>query len=521
MLLHNILVRASEENRRRIVARCSDETITYGELDVLSSKLCHCLLDKGVKVGDRVCIYLDKSINSLISIFGILKAGAVYVPLDPGSPSSRIITIINDSNPVAILSTSSKVKKIVDELSGSYTLILFDNGTDIKYINGTILQWNEVLKYNESYDAPKIIETDPAYILYTSGSTGTPKGVIISHRASFVFVEWACNEFRLLPGDIVSNHAPLHFDLSIFDIFATVMAGGMIILIPPEISLFPYNLASLVSKLKINVWYSVPSMLVKMVLYGKLEQLDFSNLRLVLFAGEVFPTKFLTKLMEIIPNALFYNLYGPTETNVCTYYQVDKSNVKDPLPIGKPCPYNRFLLKDSEEEGVENNQAHFEANVEKGELCIRGPNVMSGYWGRESKDKLVEGLYHTGDFVKKDVDGDLTYLSRIDGMVKTRGYRIELEEIESVLHNHPDISRGVVVPVPDLENTNLIHAFVVLSDTLHKEGKKLNEKVIKNFCSKYLPRYMVPTFVTFLSEMPETTNGKVNRVKLKELAMRK
>ena len=520
MLLHDILVNSANENKRRLVARCSDSTITYGELDDLSNRLCHCLIDKGIKVGDRVCIYLDKSINSLVSIFGILKAGAVYVPLDPGAPVNRIATIINDSSPFAILSVSSKALKIVDKLTVGCVLILCDNIGNVKYPNEVILQWNEVLKYNGSYHEPKVIETDPAYILYTSGSTGVPKGVVINHRASFVFVEWAYNEFRLLPGDIISNHAPLHFDLSIFDIFATVMSGGTIILISPDISLFPYNLASVISKSKINIWYSVPSMLVKMVLYGKLKQLDFSNLRLILFAGEVFPMKYLQQLMEIIPHALFYNLYGPTETNVCTYYKVDKNNVKDPLPIGKSCPYNRLaLFENGKIRGLENNQVVFKTDAEKGELCVQGPNVMSGYWGKESTNKLEHGLYRTGDLVKRDVDGDLTYLSRIDGMIKSRGYRIDMDEIESVLHNHPDISRGAVVPVPDVENTNLIHAFIVLTNNACMEGRELNEKIIKNFCSQYLPRYMVPTFVTFFSEMPETRNGKVNKIKLKELAI--
>lgn len=519
MLLHNILLNSVDKNREQLAASCFDSTITYGELDDLTSRLCNCFINNGVRPGDRVCIYLDKSINSLISIFAILKAGAVYVPLDASAPANRITTIINDSNPVAILSTGAKIITIVDKLPANCMLVIFDKVSGLKYQSGVIFHWEDILEYNRLYDIPKIIATDPAYILYTSGSTGVPKGVVVSHRASYVFVEWAYNEFKLLPGDIVSNHAPLHFDLSIFDIFATIMSGGTIILIPPEVSLFPYNLASLIAKSKINVWYSVPSILVKMVLYGKLEQLDFSNLRLVLFAGEVFPTKYLKKLTEIIPHVLFYNLYGPTETNVCTYYKVDKDNVQDPLPIGKACPYNRLmLLSNSKIINLENDQTNFETDVIEGELCVQGPNVMSMYWGNGNNKKLEKGLYYTGDWVKRDTCGDLIYLSRIDGMIKSRGYRIELEEIESVLHNHPDIIRSAVVPVPDIENTNLIHAFVVSNNTSPRNGEQLNEKAVKNFCSKSLPRYMVPTFITFLSELPETHNGKVNKTRLKELA---
>jgi len=519
VLLHNILLHSVDKNREQLAASCLDSTITYGELDDLTSRLCNCFINNGIKLGDRVCIYLDKSINSLISIFAILKAGAVYVPLDASAPVNRITTIINDSNPVAILSTSSKVITIVDKLPKNCMLVIFDEVSSLKYQNGVIFQWKDILEYDRSYDIPKVIETDPAYILYTSGSTGVPKGVVVSHRASYVFVEWAYNEFKLLPGEIVSNHAPLHFDLSIFDIFTTIMSGGTIVLIPPEVSLFPYNLASLIVKSKINVWYSVPSILVKMVLYGKLEQLDFSNLRLVLFAGEVFPTKYLKKLTKIIPHALFYNLYGPTETNVCTYYKVDKDNIRDRLPIGKSCPYNRLvLLNNNRIINIENDQTNFKTDVIEGELCVQGPNVMSMYWGNENNNKLEKGLYYTGDWVKRGVDGDLIYLSRLDGMIKSRGYRIEMGEIESVLHDHPDIIRSAVVPIPDVENTNLIHAFVVSNNSSPRNGEKLDEKAVKKFCSKFLPRYMVPTFITFLSELPDTHNGKVDKVRLKELA---
>lgn len=525
MLLHDILTHSVNDNGgKRLAARCLSDTITYEELDNLSNKLSHCLINVGIKCGDRVCIYLDKSINSLIALFGILKAGAIYIPLDPGAPANRVGMIIKDSNSVAVLSVYSKAIKILDKLPNDGVLILFDNPEKIDYFNGTVILWESILKYNGFYTKPKIIESDPAYILYTSGSTGIPKGVVISHRASFVFIEWAYNEFKLLPGDIVSNHAPLNFDLSTFDIFATIMSGGTIILISPDVSLFPYNLASLISQSKINVWYSVPSMLVKMVLYGKLEQLDFSNLRLVLFAGEVFPIKYLQKLIEIIPHASFYNLYGPTETNVCTYYEVEKENLRDPLPIGKACPYNRLMvLKNGEIKDIENTQNNLDNNVIEGELCVEGQNVMSSYWGREPEDtkKVGKNIYCTGDWVKQDKDGNLNYSGRIDGMIKSRGYRIEIEEIESVLHKHQDVNRCAVVPVPDLENTNLIYAFIVLNNPVDENTGKpmLNEKTIKTFCSEYLPRYMVPAFVKFLLEMPETHNGKIDKLKLKELAI--
>lgn len=535
-LLHEILVDSAVDNRVRLSARCGDKSISYGDLDYLSNKLCYSLINSGVNYRDRVGIYLNKSIESLIAIFGILKAGAAYVPLDTGAPTDRVAKIVNDCMPTAIISSSSEIGKLLDKLPLKCAVVIID-GKDVdieqKLSDRCIVKWSDVLQCNATY-TPNVIEEDLAYILYTSGSTGMPKGVMISHRAAMVFVNWSYDEFKLLPGEIVANHAPLHFDLSIFDIFATIKAGAMIILIPPAISLFPNNLASLIIKEEINIWYSVPSILIKMILYGQMEQLNFSKLRLILFAGEVFPAKYLSMLMHLVPNATYYNLYGPTETNVCSYYKIPSDYSGEVIPIGKSCPYNKLAL-------LSNNKIRYIDDISKeviscntdtteGELCVRGPNLMTAYWrnpeGTRARKRQMtvyqdigdETVYCTGDLVKQNADGNIIYVGRIDSMIKSRGYRIELEEIESVLHRHPSIYRAAVVPVPDLENTNLIKAFVIP----HSSGTGKNDiivdvKEIKVFCSKYLPRYMIPAFVEICKDLPETQNGKIDKVKLKEM----
>lgn len=540
-LLHEILADSVVDNKVKIAVRCGDRSISYGDLEHLSNQLCYSLIKVGVSYRDRVGIYLDKSIESIIAIFGILKAGAAYVPLDTGAPTDRIAKITNDCMPTAIISSSSKIANLLDKIPFSCAVVIVDDkdvddvDVEQKLADRRIVKWSDVLGCSVVHTA-NIIEEDLAYILYTSGSTGMPKGVMISHRASIVFVNWSYYEFKLLPGEVIANHAPLHFDLSIFDIFTTIKSGGTILLIPSTISLFPSNLTSLIVKEEINVWYSVPSILIKMILYGKMEQLNFSKLRLILFAGEVFPIKYLHLLMQLIPNAIYYNLYGPTETNVCSYYKVASDCSMEVIPIGKACPYNKLALLSNDKikyidtftKGINS----VDADITEGELCVRGPNVMTAYWrnleATHTKKRQAtvsdigdDVLYCTGDWVKQDADGNIIYLGRIDNMIKSRGYRIELDEIESVLHRHPNIYRAAIVALPDLENTNLIKAFVVLHNSANNNDEVLDAKEVKSFCSKYLPRYMVPTFVEICKELPETQNGKIDKVKLKKLEQKK
>lgn len=514
-LLNHLLENAANKYPGKAAVICRDEKITYQELEEISNALAETLLEHGVGRGDRVGIYMNKSIASVISIHGILKAGAVYVPLDPNAPAGRLAYIIQNCG-IRCLLTSTKKSGNINEMFPDENPLSFVVLTDLALQESGLpvktLSWSDVLgRRGAVIRANRSIDTDLAYILYTSGSTGVPKGVMISHLNALTFVNWAHATFQLIERDRVSNHAPLHFDLSIFDIFTTFKAGGTLVIVPEVISTFPASLAEWIERNEITIWYSVPSILSMMVLQGKLHRYAFSKLRTILFAGEVFPVKYLRELMSLIPHAEYYNLYGPTETNVITYYKSERIPAEQikPVPIGISCRnMEAFALQEDGTPVISPGQ--------EGELFARGSCVAQGYWGDIEKTQknfavnhtqrhYQERMYKTGDLVTVDEDGNFIFLGRRDHMIKSRGYRIELGEIETALYSHQDVKEAAAVAIPDDVIGNRIQAFVVL----HNDG--VNPAELQTFCAEKIPKYMVPESIEILPSMPKTSTGKIDK----------
>jgi len=317
-LLSQLLKQSAGRYPDNIAIVHGQELATYQTLDQASNRFAYLLQGAGVGRGDRVGLYLEKSLAAVAVLFGILKLGAAYVPLDPAAPTQRIAYMVANCQMKALVSTTAKHAALQPLLTAQGHVPAPIAIDDPDAVQQALHACRDVAELPD----PGAIENDLAYILYTSGSTGHPKGVMISHRAALTFVDWACETFHVQPSDRVSNHAPFHFDLSTFDLFVTIKAGGTVVLVPPALSVFPLNLAKFIAEQRITIWYSVPSALTRLVLYGNLSQFDLSHLRTVLFAGEVFPVKYLRQLMTLIPHASYHNLYGPTETNVCTWYTV-------------------------------------------------------------------------------------------------------------------------------------------------------------------------------------------------------
>jgi amino acid adenylation domain-containing protein len=415
------------------------------------------------------------------------------------------------------LSSTAKeqaLQEICTETKGLKHVVLTDDQKEIGTLPAHSVSWEEVMKLPGEVLLPNTsINNDLAYIIYTSGSTGNPKGVMISHLNSLTFVDWATEAMGVEPEDRFSSHAPLHFDLSIFDVFVCAKIGGTLCLVPETLSMFPPRLSSWIEKNRISVWYSVPSILSMMVSHGQLDQRDLKGLRKIIFAGEVFPIKYLRSLMGLVPQPEYINLYGPTETNVITYYITPPipEDQTTPIPIGKCCENMEVFAITKEGKRVTEPG-------EQGELLARGTCVAQGYWGDAEKtakvfiknplqDDFFDQAYRTGDLVKLDEDGNYIYMGRIDHMIKSRGYRIEIGEIETAIYSHPAIKEAAVIAIPDDLITNRIKA-VVVSDP---DQEALTAADLRMFCSSKLPKYMIPEIIEFKPDLPKTSTGKVDK----------
>lgn len=520
-LLQHLLMKSAKQCPDKIAVVYNNEKITYKDLDEVTNILAATLLENGMQRGDRVGVYINKSIPSIISIIGILKAGGVYIPLDANAPFTRLAYIIENAGMKCLLTSTKKgdnVNQMFPEENPLDVVILTDGLKRLKTdLPVKVILWEEISKRGEASLPENLsIETDLAYILYTSGSTGVPKGVMISHRTSLTFINWSCDEFHIQSKDRVSSHAPLHFDLSIFDIFTSLKAGATIFLVPEEFSIFPKSLIRFIQDNKITVWYSVPSILMHMMVHGNMKNHSFPDLRLLLFAGEVFPVRYLRELMGIVPRAELYNLYGPTETNVCTFFKVDQlePDRMKPVPIGKACSNIDVFALD-------NNKNRLTEVGKEGELYVRGSCVAQGYWRDTEKTdacfiksflnpEFDEKIYRTGDIVALDESGNYNLIGRKDHLIKSRGYRIELGEIEAALYSHQDVKEVAAIAVPDELITNRIKIFIV-----PKNPDSLTKIEIKKHLSERVPIYMMPESIEFLEFLPRTSTGKTDREVLK------
>lgn len=511
-----LLEQAAERAGGRVaVEEESGRKITYAGLSGSADRLAARLGRWGIGRGDRVGLFLPKSIESVASIHGILRAGAAYVPADPTAPAVRGAGILADARVRSVVVSGPLASEFSSAWPGPgprprLVVVRGEGGTGPEDVS-----WAEV----QSDDAPSPLPPprcadDLAYVLYTSGSTGTPKGVMLSHANALCFLGWCGSALGLKDGDRFSSHAPFHFDLSIFDLYASVRNAGTLVLVGESLSKEPARLGPFLSDRAIDVWYSAPSILALMGEHGSLDRPGYRAPRVVLFAGEVFPARPLRRLRTLWPDSEMWNLYGPTETNVCTAYRIPDSIAEDrsePFPIGLVCPPLKARVVGEDGRDVPPGS--------EGELIIAGPGVMRGYFGRPDLDALAflkdesGGLwYRTGDLVVDDGSGVFVFRGRRDRMVKKRGYRIELGEVESALYRHDDVQRAAVVARAD-ESGVSIDAFVSM-----KTGRKGSIIAMKKHCTTYLPYYMVPDRIRFLSALPMTSTDKVDYQGLKKLS---
>jgi amino acid adenylation domain-containing protein len=477
------------------------------------------LLEIGCRRGDLVGILIPKSIPAIVAILGCLKADCVYVPLDLGCPPARLRCIMESCQFRCILA-SGPAQPILN-------VLLCGTAADSVCLGWLSDSVPPDLNLRFSQKHLISMPTGPvdscnrhdavAHILFTSGSTGTPKGVMITHASVLAFVDWGIGYFGYRPSDRMSGHPPLHFDLSTFDIFGTLAAGGSLHLITPEMSLLPHKLAESIRTLELTQWFSVPSLLNYMAKFDAVRYNDFPALRRVLWCGEVFPTPALIYWMRRLPHVTFTNLYGPTETTIASgFYRVPQcpADEHSRIPIGMPCPGEEFLVLDEE--------LHHVATGQIGELYIGGVGLSPGYWRDPEKtghvfirnpysSHLDSRIYRTGDLASIGADGFVYLHGRTDSQIKSRGYRIELGEVETAVHATGAVRECAVAAVQadGFEGTTIWCAYVPAA------GRNVSPQALRAQVAKTLPSYMIPNRWMNMSELPLNANGKIDRPAIK------
>ena len=521
-LLQQSVHEQAEHREQAVAVVMNQEQLTYGELERASTRLGRLLRDAGCKKGERVCFLLPKSLAAVVTILGILKADCVYVPLDPSSPAPRLARMIASCEPACLLATGA-VAPLLDEVcgilghaTGSLPSIGWMDSTDRRlgspgratFSAADLVGYStELLHYQNAGD-------DPAYILFTSGSTGTPKGVVITHSNVLHFVQWATKYFGIGASDRLSGHPPLHFDLSVFDLFGAFASGAQLHLVPPELNLLPNRLVDFIRSAELTQWFSVPSLLAYVAKLGVLGFNDLPALKRLLWCGEVFPTPALIYWMQRLPHVTFTNLYGPTEATIASSYYTVPECPREPtseIPIGNPCDGEELLVLNEVRQPV--------AKGEEGDLYIRGVGLSPGYWKDPDKTRAVflpnpagddpsDRVYKTGDRARIAEDGLAYFCGRTDFQIKSRGHRIELGEIEAALATVDGLRESAVVAIPTegFEGAVICCAYV--------PTVPVTPSYLRRELGKALPQYMLPSRWAVMDALPKSTSGKIDRHRL-------
>lgn len=484
----------------------NDMKISFQDLYQQTILLANLLLDKADILNRPVAVYLPKSVYCVTADLGIMFSGNAYLNLDVKSPVQRVAAILNLVEPEFVV-TSGAFKKNIEDIYPASKIILIDE-----------IDFSQPMDYAQYAETlfsrleNKSVDTDMSCIINTSGSTGVPKSVALNHRSFIDFIEISKDIFRFSDNEIIGSLSPVIFDIYSYELCMLMAHSGTIVVLPEHLAAFPIKILEVMEKEKVSFIFWVPTIMVNIANMDLLKTIDISSLKLVWFAGEVFPTKQFNYWHKALPNTKFANLYGPIEITLdCTYYIIDREFRDDePLPIGFPYRNTDVLIITED-----NKQA---AQGEEGELCVRGSSLALGYYNAPEKTAAAfvnnplnphypETIYRTGDIVSVNNKGEILFKGRKDTLIKHQGYRIELGEIEHIVVNTLKLVKNACC-VYDRQKKEIV--------LIYENDQELGPNVFRKEILNVLPKYMIPTIYNFLEEMPRNPNGKIDRAYLNQ-----
>lgn len=509
MLLQSILERSVERHPDKPFVVCGQNRHSYGEVDRAANRLAHVLIDGGVRRGDRVAICLDNTPEAVIAIFGVLKAGAVFMMVNPTTKTDKLAYILQDSEAHTLIMHHRRARGMTSAFERAQSLrrvISVGGHLTTEQVAGCETEsWEDCQhEYVDRADRPVIanISVDLAALIYTSGSTGNPKGVMLTHLNMLSAARSITTYLRNEPHDRILNVLPLSFDYGLYQALMAARFGGTLIL--EKSFTYPHAILEKLVSEEATGFPLVPTMSA-ILLQMDLSKYDFSKLRYVTNTGAALPSEHILQLRKLLPHVQVYSMYGLTECKRVSYLPPEEIDERVDS-VGKAMPDTEVYLVDE--------QGHRLPPGETGELVVRGANVMQGYWRDpvRTAERLKTGewpherVLHTGDLFRMDTDGYLYFVGRRDDMIKSRGEKVSPREVEGVLHAHPQVAEAAIIGVDDPVLGQAIHAFVVARD-----NAQLEEREILAHCRRNLEDFMVPQVVSVVPELPRSANGKIDK----------
>ncbi len=504
-LVHQFLEASAALTPNKIALICG-ERYTYAELDRLANQVAHALCALGLERGDRVAIWLPNSVEAVVALFGILKAGGVFVPVNPATKPDKISYLLSDSGARFLIASGRNLapSSALAELSPNLVAAIACGGPAPSYA----IPWATLLTGPAPRPPhPGTIDLDLACLIYTSGSTGEPKGVMSTH-ANVAFAATAITTYlENVPDDIVINVLPLSFDYGLYQLLMVCLFGGTLVL--ERSFAFPAAVLRRIAEERVTGLPGVPTLFATL-LQMDLDKFPLESLRYLTNTAAALPVAHIQELRRAFPRARVFSMYGLTECKRALYLPPEELD-RRPGSVGIPIPGTEAWLEDECGQHVPPGGT--------GQLVIRGPHVMQGYWNAPELTAArfrpgrnpAERLLYSGDLFRQDEEGFFYFLSRTDDIIKSGGEKVAPKEVEHILYSLPGVAEAAVVGVPDQILGEAVKAIIV-----PRPGAQLTDRDVLRHCTQHLEPHLVPRIVEFRASLPRTDNGKQDRRLLRE-----
>ncbi len=517
-LVQHYLSLSAQRFPEKVALICEHDRITYFQLDQSSTQLAHVLQNSSIKRQDRVIVFMDNSIESVISLYGILKANAVFVIVNGSIKSKKLAYMIQDSGARVIITHTSKANILEAALSNfehDIKIIWQGPHQDIpKELSFISISWDSIFsnaqvsalnstQQNININSESCLDLDLAALIYTSGSTGEPKGVMSAHFNMISAARSIIQYLENMPEDVILNVLPLSFDYGLYQVLMTIMFGGTVVI--EKSFLYIHKILERIAHERVTGFPIVPTILAMLLKLQDLKKYDFGSLRYISNTGAALPVEHIRKLRNLFPGVKIYSMFGLTECKRVCYLPPEEIDTR-PASVGKAMPNCEVFIFDEAGNEVKSGQI--------GELVIRGSNVMRGYWNApELTAKYYrpgrfpgEILLYSGDYFRQDSEGFLYFIGRKDEMIKSKGERLSAKEIENVICEMDGVAETAVIGVPDEILGQAVKAFIIIDGS-----SIISQNDVLKYCKENLEPFAIPKYIEFVEELPKTAHGKIDK----------